>query len=221
MTHAHLAIQLIMSPRIPPRHFQLLLLCFFSCTQAVFNENDFEKVTVGAYYYPWYGQDFHRRAGYLRKEIGHIPALGEYDDSTQPVVQQHLAYSRQANINLWVTSWWGRYSIEDNTTRTVILPAIEGSEHKVAVLYETTGRLNEEDGTRRTSRVIDDIEYIIENYVDHPNYYKIRDRPVIFIYLVSNPSITFMSVALVGSLILCNGCFTRRECSTMIWLLSS
>jgi hypothetical protein len=167
---------------------QILILILFivSFCEASFNETDLKKVTVGAYYYPWYGNDFHRGAGYLRKEIGQIPALGEYDDSTRSVVQKHLEYSRQANIDLWVASWWGKYSREDNTTRTVIMPEIEGTDHKVAILYESTGRLNEEDGTRRIQRVTDDIEFILKNYVGHPNYYTVRDRPVIFVYLVSH-----------------------------------
>ena len=166
------------------RQVLICLLVVPCCQCTPFDETDFEKVTVGAYYYPWYGNDFHRGAGYLRKEVGHIPALGEYDDSTPRIVQAHLKYSQQANINLWVTSWWGRYSREDNTTRNVILPEINGTDHKVAILYETTGRLDEEDGTRRIHRVTDDIEYILQNYVGHPNYYTLKDRPVIFLYLV-------------------------------------
>lgn len=163
---------------------QMLLLFFLAVCRASFDENDLKQVTVGAYYYPWYGNDFHRGGGYVRKELGQIPALGEYDDSTPSVIRKHLEYSRQANINLWVTSWWGKYSREDNTTRTVILPEISGTDHKVAVLYESTGRLNEEDGTRRIHRVTDDIEFILQNYVGHPNYYTVRGRPVIFVYLV-------------------------------------
>ena len=116
--------------------------------RGILQQDYFGKGDSRCIYYPWYGNDFHRGGGYLRKELGQIPALGEYDDSTRSVVRKHLQYSRQANINLWVTSWWGRYSREDNTTRTVILPEIEGTDHKVAVLYESTGLLDENDGTR-------------------------------------------------------------------------
>jgi hypothetical protein len=168
------------------KHLAVFLLLMPFC-YAAFDETSLSKVTVGAYYYPWYGADFHKGAGYLRKEVGHTPALGEYDDSTPQLIRKHLDYSRQANIQLWVTSWWGRYSREDNTTRNVILPELllQNSSHKVAVLYETTGRLNQEDGPRRVHRVTDDIEFILKHYVPHPNYYTIRNRPVVFVYLVS------------------------------------
>ena len=59
-----------------------------------------EGITVGAYYYPWHGDDFHRFGGYLRDllEPRHQPVLGEYDDTRPEVIAQHLAWSRQANI---------------------------------------------------------------------------------------------------------------------------
>ena len=49
---------------------------------------------------------FHR---YLRQDLvpPHSPELGEYDDRDAAVIQQHLDWSRQANIQLWISSWWG------------------------------------------------------------------------------------------------------------------
>lgn len=161
----------------------LVLVTMPPATVANFTQADLDNVKVGAYYYPWYGDDFHRGGGYVRKYIGQAPALGEYNDADPAIVRKHLEYSEQANIGLWVTSWWGRESREDITTRTVILPEIEGSEHKVAILYETTGRLKHEDGKRQIHRVTADINFILDNYVKHPNYYHIRGRPVIFVYL--------------------------------------
>jgi glycoprotein endo-alpha-1,2-mannosidase len=154
-------------------------------TRANFTADDLAKVKVGAYYYPWYGDDFHRGGGYVRKYIGQTPTLGEYNDSEPAIVRQHLEYSRLANIELWVSSWWGRYSREDNTTRNVILPILEEDKtnHKLAILYESTGRLKFESGNRQIHRVTADIEFILDNYVSHPNYYHIRGRPVVFIYL--------------------------------------
>jgi Glycosyl hydrolase family 99 len=163
----------------------LTVLLYLPYSGGTFDTDDFEKLLVGAYYYPWHGNDFHRGGGYIRKEIGHTPALGEYDDSTSEVIQKHLEYSRRANIKLWVTSWWGRFSREDNTTRTVILPEVNGTEHKIALLYETTGILDNEDGSRQLNRVVTDVEYILDTYVSHPNYFTVDGRPVLFVYLVS------------------------------------
>ena len=71
---------------------------------------------VGVYYYPWYGSDFHG-GKYMRARLvpPQYPTLGEYDDREVSVISQHLAWSRQAHISLWVASWWGPDRREDQT----------------------------------------------------------------------------------------------------------
>jgi hypothetical protein len=141
------------------------------------------KVTVGAYYYPWHGKDFHKGGKYLRKELvpKQAPLLGEYDDTDPAVIAQHLKWSRQANIDLWVTSWWGPRSREDNTTLNVILPHQDLGSHKIALFYETTGRIKEPDYS--TVRLVTDIVHMCQKYFSHPNYYMIDGRPVMFMYV--------------------------------------
>ncbi|KAL3930212.1 MAG: hypothetical protein SGBAC_011860 [Bacillariaceae sp.] len=145
---------------------------------------DFEvssPYVVGAYYYPWHGGNFHNREGYLRQKLlpAHRPALGEYDDSRPEVIAQHLKWSRQANIGLWVTSWWGPHMLEDSNTRNVILNHQELGDMKIALHYETAGRIIDGD----LSNVAPDIEYICGAYFSHPNYYSINGRPVLVIYI--------------------------------------
>ena len=108
--------------------------------------------------------------------------MGEYDDSDSKTVAQHLKWSRQANIQLWITSWWGAGSREDLTTKDAILEHPEIGDHKIALFYETTGRIKEEDGYS-THRVVSDIEYISKEYFGHPNYFRMNGRPVLFVYL--------------------------------------
>ncbi|KAL3921837.1 MAG: hypothetical protein SGILL_002540, partial [Bacillariaceae sp.] len=141
---------------------------------------------VGVYYYPWHGTKpipFHNGDGYMRKELSpqHQPALGEYDDSDPAVIAQHMAWFRQANIGLLVTSWWGPNRVEDMITKDVIMEHEDVGNLKIALHYETTGRLG--DGRERIANAKTDIEYMCEHYFDHPNYYKIDGRPVVFIYV--------------------------------------
>lgn len=194
------------------RHLQVLVLLLAMAKEVSsnFTEAQLAQITVGAYYYPWYGKNFHR-GKYMRADIGHIPALGEYDDTDPLVIQQHLDYSRQANIGLWVSSWWGKHSREDNTTRKVVFPVLNGTTHKLAVLYETTGRLKHEDGQRQVHRVTEDIEYILDHYVEHPNYYHIRGRPVIFVYLTR-----VLNDDLAPALLLMRTAAARREINLYI-----
>ena len=144
------------------------------------------QLTVGVYYYPWHGDDFHRGDGYLRKQLQppQRPMLGEYDDRRPEVVSQHLYWSRQASISLWVCSWWGPNSREDQTIRQAILKHPElGKDHKVALLYEGSGRGLKASANWDTSNVYPDLQYICSTYFQHPNYYRLKGKPVIVVYL--------------------------------------
>lgn len=111
-------------------------------------------------------------------EPRHVPTLGEYDDSTPEVVGQHIRWSRQANIGLWITSWWGPERLEDYTTKDVILQHEDLGDLKIALHYETSNRVK-----GGVTGISDDMSYMCENYFDHPNYYKVNGRPVIFVYI--------------------------------------
>ena len=136
---------------------------------------------VGAYYYPWYYNDFHG-GQYLREHLvpQQLPELGEYNDRTEVVINQHLDWSRIAGIDFWVASWWGPESREDATLLNHILPNPNLNDIKIAVFYETTGRTNNFEDYENLGP---DITYIANNYFNHPNYLKINNKPVLFIYL--------------------------------------
>mmetsp|Transcript_5323 Transcript_5323/g.11732 ORF Transcript_5323/g.11732 Transcript_5323/m.11732 type:complete len:596 (-) Transcript_5323:1072-2859(-) len=152
------------------------------------------KLLVGAYYYPWYGQDFHRGSknhSYLRSKLSNprqFPVLGEYDDTQPEVIARHLKWSRQNNIKLWVTSWWGEGRRTDVTIKNHILTNPQLKDHKIAIFYETTGRIREK-ADYDLKEVRPDLEYLCKQYFNHPNYYqKVDDsdgkkRPVLFVYL--------------------------------------
>ena len=137
---------------------------------------------VGVYYYPWYGgSNFHGRR-YLREKLVPVqtPELGEYNDRDAEVIRQHLEWCEYAGIGLWVSSWWGPGKMEDVTIKDHILKHPDLNEMKIALFYETSGRMKD---FTDVSNVASDIKYMAENYFSHPNYYKIDGRPVLFIYL--------------------------------------
>lgn len=93
-----------------------------------------------------------------------------------------MQWFRQANIGLLVTSWWGPNLLEDRNTKDVLMQHKDLGNLQIALHYETVGRLilGRENGT---VVALNDIEYMCEHYFDHPNYYKIDGRPVVFIYV--------------------------------------
>mmetsp|Transcript_31502 Transcript_31502/g.64078 ORF Transcript_31502/g.64078 Transcript_31502/m.64078 type:complete len:539 (+) Transcript_31502:227-1843(+) len=152
-------------------------------TRAVTSMPNSSDYTIGVYYYPWHGSNFHGRQ-YLRGYLDppQLPALGEYDDTEPAVIRQHLEWSRGANINLWVASWWGPGSREDTTLKNVILPHSDLPGTKIALFYETTSRIKK-SMNYTTVNVYADVEYIAKTYFDDPNYLRIGNRPVLFVYL--------------------------------------
>lgn len=144
--------------------------------------NEVGDLTVGVYYYPWHGgSNFHGRK-YLREHLVPVqtPELGEYNDRDSEVIAQHLEWCEYAGIGLWVSSWWGPGKMEDVTLKDYILKHPELGNMKIALFYETSGRMPD---FTDLSNVRSDITYMAENYFDHPNYYTIDGRPVLFIYL--------------------------------------
>ncbi len=146
------------------------------------SENQEPASLVGAYYYPWYvNNNFHGNE-YLRKHLDPIqtPELGKYSEKNPAVIKQHLEWCEYSGINLWVCSWWGPGDETDQTLKNHILNHPDLSNMKIALIYETVGRI---PGLEDISNVEPDINYIIENYFDHPNYLKINEKPVLFLYL--------------------------------------
>ena len=147
------------------------------------------KIKIGVYYYPWHGPDFHGRK-YLREYLvpRQYPELGEYDDREDEVLSQHIAWSQQAHISVWICSWWGDDRRSDVIMREYMLPyfhsrSMSGNANEIpsfAIHYETRGRT---DSFTDFSRVGPDIKYIATHYFNHTNYYKIDNRPVIVVYL--------------------------------------
>jgi hypothetical protein len=137
--------------------------------------------TVGVYYYPWYGNDFHG-GQYLREHLvpSQQPTLGEYDDTDPAVIAEHIAWSEYAGIDVWVASWWGPGSREDQALLGHILPHPDLGSLRIAVFYETVGLTNQ---FTDYSAVSGHISHLAANYFDDPHYLKIDGRPVLFIYL--------------------------------------
>lgn len=78
-----------------------------------------------------------------------------------------------------VTSWWGPNLLEDINTRNVIMDHKDLGDLKIALHYESAGRIKNQD----TSNVASDIQYMCKHYFSHPNYYKIDGRPVLVVYM--------------------------------------
>lgn len=136
-------------------------------------QNSQNSLTVGVYYYPWWGPDRHWHEGYVRSQLigpQQFPSLGEYDDRSNSLIKKHLDWSRKYNFGLWVTSWWGKDRQEDVTLKNHILKNNKIRNHKIAIFYETTGRIREKENYD-LKNVKPDLEYLCQEYFNHWNYF--------------------------------------------------
>jgi hypothetical protein len=130
-------------------------------------------------YYPWYGTPsgpsgaWHQWIpGLPRYVAAHTPAAGFYDSQDTALLRRHIKEAREAGIDGFAVSWWGRGSFEDRTFRA-LLSVAEQEYFPLAVYYEAADSV---DG------VVDDIRYIMREYGSSPGFLRIDGLPVVFVY---------------------------------------
>jgi glycoprotein endo-alpha-1,2-mannosidase len=148
-------------------------------------------LTVGAYYYAWYGQNGHQwglgtpRAKLDRPEQ---PLLGLYDSADPAVIAQHYEWAQEYGVNVFFCSWRGPDTADDLTIRDDMLPSPARGPTQIALMYESLERLGVGADNRiqldpdSVQTMIDDFDYMERTYFDQPGYYRIDGRPVVIIY---------------------------------------
>ena len=130
-----------------------------------------------AFYYPWYGTP--DVSGYWRhwppdgtSKITDHPLLGFYDSNNETLIKEHIDMAKEAGIDGFIVSWWGINTFEDNTTLH-IRNVCERNNFKFTIYYEDTSSVNQ---------TINDLAYVLNNYANSSAWYKICDRPVVYVY---------------------------------------
>jgi hypothetical protein len=135
------------------------------------------QVLVAALYYTYEtDRSMFRNKLSTRQNI----VTGDYTSITPEIVTRHLEYARQANVNVWIVEWNGQDTIQDDLLRSEIL-ARDLNEMQISVLYEVRQRVNTQ--TWDYSRVRADLEHLFSNIVTHEHFFRLHDRPVIFLSL--------------------------------------
>ncbi|GBC90843.1 hypothetical protein HRbin14_01598 [bacterium HR14] len=161
-------------------------------------ENPPRKVL--AFYYGWYGNPsvsgrwLHwERVDAERKTIAtstHYPQLGAYDSSDPKVIEQHCRWAREAGLDGFIFSWWGKGGYEEKPL-SQLLQSAQQHRLQVCIYYEAVP----EPGNPETA--LADWEYILRRYGAHPAYLKVDGKPVIFVYARAMEQLSMSQWALV------------------------
>lgn len=146
----------------------------------------FAATEVGAYYYPWYGPypGGHTWTQTVREHLlpQEQPAAGFYSSRDQATIDAQIDQSHRGNIDFWSMSWWGPNSAEDQTIRNSIFSNPRAGELRYAVNYESTGRLGNPNNPT-FANLTSDFQFLAQNYFTNPNYLRVNNRPVVFLYV--------------------------------------
>jgi len=153
-----------------------------------------QELSVGAYYYTYDSKDSPFWQKCLRKKLNipQQPQLGEYSCRDEAVIKQHLGWAKEAGIDFFTMSWFGPGSGSDVTIKNYFAAYLkrQKSDFKFCLIYQTPYILPFEKGVviidRDALRLFQNhLLYAADEYFKEPNYLKINNRPVLFIY-VSN-----------------------------------
>ncbi len=150
---------------------------------------------VLSFYYPWYGTptgpggkahggEFIHWEGVNADKRSiesstHYPVTDAYDSYDPDVIWRHVQQAKQAGIDAFIVSWWGKGTFEDGVVRPILDGCAAGGV-KACIYYEQVAK----PGTPES--VAAEFADILHRFGDNPAYlHVIRDgraRPVIFIY---------------------------------------
>jgi len=105
-------------------------------------------------------------------------------------VNKHVGWFTGHGIDVFIINWNGPYGYQDATVKNYFLRAdlVKRGDVKFAILYETIWRLKDSNLGWNLSdfeniKILDnDFSYLSQNYFYSSSYYKINDKPVLYIY---------------------------------------
>ncbi|MBI5779680.1 MAG: glycoside hydrolase family 99-like domain-containing protein [Planctomycetes bacterium] len=151
-----------------------------------------KTISVGAYYHTYDAKDSPFWQRYLREKLNiqQQPQLGEYTCRDEAVIKQHLDWARGAGIDFFAMNWFGPGSASDVTIKNYFSAYLKRakSDFKFCLVYQTPYILTFEKGVviidHDSLRLLQNhLLYAADEYFKEPNYLKINNRPVVFIYV--------------------------------------
>ena len=153
-----------------------------------------DEYIVGAHYYPWYVPDSHHWVDPPYPSTHLLdPFLGEYDSGDPAVAEQQIDWAADYGIDVLTLEWFGPDNYAEQNLDTGFFQASNLSRIRFNIFYDTMIRMSSLAGGGWSlninfsqqdirDRFIGDLIGIAEDYFDHPQYFKISGRPVLWMY---------------------------------------
>lgn len=167
--------------------YNILLAAFLTAVFTAFAVNPACAIDIGVYYYPGW------QSTYINwKDIKGLPdsrspgkpwhdrqpLLGYYPEEEAWVAEKHIAWAAQYGVTFFAYDWyWGNNKPEYDHALKNYLQAKNKSRLKFSLLWAYHVAV-----LKNKNEFDDMVLYWINNYFSQPTYYRIDDKPVIFVY---------------------------------------
>jgi hypothetical protein len=127
--------------------------------------------------YPWFPNAWSQRG---ISPFSHFePSLGYYDSADIAVIDTHMAQAGRAQIDAFISSWWGRGHHTDEALAAIMarVPNSPNPSIKHTIYYEEEGQSDPSPAT-----IVSDLNYLADRFFSDPGYLRVDDKPVIFVW---------------------------------------
>ena len=149
--------------------------------------HDARQTEIGVFYFP----GWHSQSGYW-KDIKGLPAsrspnmpwpdreplLGYYAEEDIKVAEQHIEWANQYGVTFFAYEWyWDGKSTKLNHAIDNFLKASNNSKLKFSLLWA-----NHSDVPKSLKEFDDMVAFWLKHYLAHPQYYRINEKPAVFVF---------------------------------------
>jgi hypothetical protein len=145
------------------------------------------QVDIGMFYFPgWHSQSKYWKdlKGLPDSRSPNVPwperepLLGYYSEEDIKIAEQHIEWASQYDITFFAYDWyWDGKSTFLNHAIDNYIKASNNSKLKFSLLWA-----NHSDVPRNLQEFDDMVTYWLKHYLAHPQYYRINEKPVIFVF---------------------------------------
>jgi len=161
-----------------------------------------EERYLGAFFYPSYGRNYGWNASgydppmtwashYLPDlmSAGFNPSIQLYDSGDEEIIGRQISLMKRATLDFVIASWRGYGSYEDETLKKIFKVIGKNSSLKTpkwCILYE-----KEKLGDPSLNEILDDLQYIGEEFGNSEAYFRLNGKFVIFVMADQDDGIAY------------------------------
>jgi hypothetical protein len=130
------------------------------------------------FYYPWFPGAWNQQG--LNPFTKYKPTLGYYDGGSVAVIDQQLAWIKQAKQNALIASWFSGNTLQTTNIGKVLAELPKYQPLKLAIYYEIGNAIPTE------TKMSSDFSTILSKWAGNANFLKVDGKPVVFVYQPSS-----------------------------------